>query len=110
LHKRAGLFLVLGLLRFDERDRARQRRPVAFRHPFGKRLDIDMYTEGHKIADAKRLPLNLLDALRALDKSAVLRAGLGDGFVSAYLKLKQADWNEYAGHLTEWERRTTLDC
>jgi glutamine synthetase type III len=76
----------------------------------GKRLDIDMYQEGHKLTDAKRLPLNLLDALRALDKSTVLRAGLGDGFVSAYLKLRQADWNEYASQLTDWERRTTLDC
>ena len=35
----------------------------------GKRLDIDMYTEGHTVKDAKRLPLNLLDALRALDSS-----------------------------------------
>ena len=30
---------------------------------------------------AKRLPLNLLDALRAFDQSAVLREGLGDEFV-----------------------------
>jgi len=76
----------------------------------GRRLDIDMYTEGHKITDAKRLPLNLLDALRALDKSAVLKAGLGEGFVSAYLKLRNADWMEYTSQLTDWERRTTLDC
>ena len=34
----------------------------------GQRLDIDMYAEGHTVKDAKRLPLNLLDALRALDK------------------------------------------
>jgi glutamine synthetase len=39
-----------------------------------------------------------------------LRKGLGESFISAYLKLKRADWNEYAGQLTEWERRTTLDC
>jgi glutamine synthetase len=76
----------------------------------GTRLDIDMYAEGHTVKNAKRLPLNLLDALRALEASSVLRAGLGDPFVSAYLKLRYADWNEYAGHLTEWERRTTLDC
>ena len=76
----------------------------------GPRLDIDMYAEGHTVKDAKRLPLNLLDALRALDTSSILRAGLGEPFVSAYLKLKHADWNEYARHLTEWERRTTLDC
>jgi glutamine synthetase len=76
----------------------------------GERLDIDMYAEGHKVTNAKKLPLNMLDALRELDKSDVLRERLGDAFVSSYLKLKQADWNEYASALTEWERRTTLDC
>jgi glutamine synthetase len=76
----------------------------------GPRLDIDMYKEGHTVKDAKRLPLNLLDALRTFEKSSVLRQGLGEPFVTAYLKLKTADWNAYAGHLTDWERRTTLDC
>ena len=76
----------------------------------GTRLDIDMYAAPHLAKDAKRLPLNLLDALRALERSDVLRAGFGDAFVSAYLKLRHADWNDYAGQLTEWERRTTLDC
>ena len=69
-----------------------------------------MYADGHTVKDAKRLPLNLLDALRALDASSVLKAGLGAPVISAYTKLKMADWNEYAGQLTEWERRTTLDC
>ena len=76
----------------------------------GKRLDIDMYAEGHTVKDAKRLPLNLLDALRALESSKVLRKGLGAPFIDAYLKLRHADWNEYARQLTDWERRTTLDC
>jgi glutamate---methylamine ligase len=76
----------------------------------GKRLDIDMYAEGHTVKDAKRLPLNLLDALRALESSKVLRKGLGAPFIDAYLKLRHADWNEYSRQLTDWERRTTLDC
>jgi glutamate---methylamine ligase len=76
----------------------------------GKRLDIDMYAEGHTVKDAKKLPLNLLDALRALDRSSVLKSGLGEDVVASYIKLRQAEWNEYAGQLTEWERRTTLDC
>ena len=79
------------------------------RHP-GQRLDIDMYADGHKLHDAKRLPLNLLDALRNLEKSTVLRQGLGEGFLSAYAKLKMAEWNDFSRHLTEWERRNTLDC
>ncbi len=58
---------------------------------------------------AKRLPLNLLDALRALDKSTILKDRFG-ALVPAYLKLKQDEWNSYARHLTQWERDTTLDC
>ncbi|PWR21362.1 type III glutamate--ammonia ligase [Zavarzinia aquatilis] len=76
----------------------------------GKRLDINMYTDGHKVRGAKKLPLNLLDALRALGKSEVLRAGLGAAFIDSYLKLKYDDWNAYSRHLTQWERDTTLDC
>jgi glutamine synthetase type III len=76
----------------------------------GRRLDIDMYTEGHTVKDAKRLPLNLLDALRALDKSSVLKNAFGEDVVASYIKLRQGEWNEYASHLTDWERQATLDC
>ena len=76
----------------------------------GKRLDIDMYAEGHKVKDAKRLPLNMLDALRNLEKSSVLKEGLGEATVASYLKLRHAEWNDYCRHLTEWERQATLDC
>ena len=76
----------------------------------GPRLDINMYTDGHTVKDARKLPLNLLDALRALEGSAVLARGLGERFVSSYVKLKTEDWNAYSRHLTQWERDTTLDC
>jgi len=77
----------------------------------GKPLNIDMYAEGHKApADVKKLPLNLLDAIRLTDKSALLRRELGEEFVDSYVKLKMKDWNEYQHHLTPWERATTLDC
>ncbi len=75
----------------------------------GPRLDINMYTEGHSVSDVKKLPLNLLDALRALEGSAVLTQSLGE-LVPAYLKLKHGEWNDFARHLTQWERDTTLDC
>ncbi len=76
----------------------------------GKRLDINMYTEGHKAKGAKRLPLNLLDALRALDKSKVLKSALGDECIDAFVKLKMSEWTDYSHHLSDWERRHTLDC
>jgi len=76
----------------------------------GPHHNIDMYAEGHLVKDAPRLPLNLLDALRAFETSDVLRQGLGEDLVKSYLKLKHDDWNAYSRHLTDWERQTTLDC
>src|SRR4029077_4558876 len=35
----------------------------------GQRLDINMYTDGYKVTTARKLPLNLLDALRVLEGS-----------------------------------------
>jgi glutamine synthetase len=75
----------------------------------GPRHDIDMYSDGHTVTGAPKLPLNLLDALRAFDADSALKSALGDGFASAYLKLKGQEWNAYAAHLTQWERDTTLD-
>jgi glutamine synthetase len=54
-------------------------------------------------------PLNLLDALRAFERSEVFGAGLGD-FAPAYVALKTEDWRAYAAHLSAWERDVTLDC
>jgi glutamine synthetase len=76
----------------------------------GRRLDIDMYAEGHKVADARPLPLNLLDALRELERDEVLAAALGRPTVGAYVKLKRAEWTDYMRHFTAWERANTLDC
>ena len=75
----------------------------------GPRLDVNMYTHGHTVEGVKTLPLNLIDALRALDSSAVLKDALG-ALVPAYLKLKLSEWNDFTRHLTQWERETTLDC
>ena len=76
----------------------------------GKPLHINMYEEGHKVKAAKQLPATLLDALRLLEKSKVLREGLGDETVNAFIKLKMEEWGDFTSHLTEWERQNTLDC
>jgi glutamine synthetase type III len=75
----------------------------------GKRLDIDMYVEGSKVGDTERLPLNLLDALRALQENEVLRNAFGEGAIASLIKLRMAEWNEYSRSLTPWERANTLD-
>ncbi|HJO96656.1 MAG TPA: type III glutamate--ammonia ligase [Rhodospirillales bacterium] len=76
----------------------------------GKRVDINMYTDGHKLRGIKRLPENLLDALRLAEKSRFLRGALGDGFVDSYVKLKKREWDSYHNHLSQWEFVHTLDC
>jgi glutamine synthetase len=76
----------------------------------GAPLSINMYTHGHTVPDAPRLPLNLLDALRAFEADAPLRAALGEPFARAYLTLRHADWNTHARHLSAFERDATLDC
>jgi glutamine synthetase type III len=75
----------------------------------GRRHDIDMYQEGHKVTDALRLPLNLLDALREFEKDEALRLLMGQEFSLAYIKLKHDEWNAYASEFSTWERRTALD-
>ena len=77
--------------------------------PPGKRLDIDMYSEGHKARGAVRLPLNMLDAIRLFEKSKFAKSAFGDEFHTAYSKLKMMEWNEYMQHFSEWERTNALD-
>src|SRR5258708_16056585 len=73
----------------------------------GKRLDINMYTEGHLVSDVKHLPLNLLNALRALQDSKLLNESLGE-YVTAYIKLKYQEWINFSPYLSDYNPSTTL--
>ena len=75
----------------------------------GKRYDIDMYAEGHTVTDAKKLPLNLLDAIREYDGDAALKEMMGAEFSSAFVKMKTQEWNSYMGHFSDWEKANALD-
>jgi glutamine synthetase len=75
----------------------------------GKRVDLDMYAEGHKVRGAKKLPLYLLDAIRLFDRDKGLKAALGEEFSRSYVKIKMEEWNLYSQQLSEWERTASLD-
>ena len=75
----------------------------------GRRYDIDMYQEGHKLTDVAKLPLNLLDAIRALDADTDLKAMLGSDFCASYIKMKHQEWQSFVSHFSQWERDHTLD-
>ncbi|MBA2490978.1 MAG: type III glutamate--ammonia ligase [Gammaproteobacteria bacterium] len=83
---------------------------IANKRDPGKRLDIDMFAEGHTITDCKRLPLNMLDAVRLTDKSNVLRERMGDELIDCYVKFKMDEWRRYGGCISQWELDNTLDC
>ena len=76
----------------------------------GQPLDINMYTEGRNLRRVRRLPSNLLDAIRVFEKSKVIRSGFGEELVDSYAKLKHADWRSYSAAISTWEREHTLDC
>ena len=76
-------------------------------HP-GPRSDENYY-EVRPPPHVRTRPGNLLDAVRALQADAPLRARLGDPFVDSYSKLKLASWREYCAHLTQWELDNTMD-
>jgi len=76
----------------------------------GKCHDIDMFAEGHKVRGIRKLPLNLLDAIRVTEKDKVINEGFGKSFVQSYTKLKRQEWQSYTSHLSQWERDNSLDC
>ena len=76
----------------------------------GKPLHFNMYTDGKKLRGVRRLPENLLDAIRLFEKSKVLKEGFGIELVSSYAKLKYLEWKKYSSEISSWERDHTLDC
>lgn len=76
----------------------------------GPRYDNDNYAQPLPAGAVPTLPEHLLDALRSLQESTVLTAGLGTAFTSAYLKLRHQEWRSFCAEITPWERATTLDC
>ncbi len=83
---------------------------VANQREPGKRVDLNMYTEQHKLKKLRKLPANLLDAIRLLDSSKVARTAFGDEFIDSYVKLKREEWQRFTREVTPWERDHTLDC
>ena len=80
----------------------------------GKRLDINMYTQGHKLKRVKKLPKTLDKALKLFKESNVARNAFGSSVVSKYVKLKNRELKEYVkqpeDQKSEWSRNNAIDC
>jgi glutamine synthetase len=66
----------------------------------GPPLD-DPYAQSHKAP----MPTSLLDAIAALEKSAVLRKAMGDEFVEYYIAMKRHEIERFMAAVTDWEHR-----
>ena len=84
----------------------------------GQPLFINMYTEGDKYPNLKKLPSNLEQALEHLGNSEVLLSAFGKKNIESYLKLKDQELKDFNSKdkfskkdsITEWEKLNTLDC
>jgi len=57
-----------------------------------------------------RYPETLLEAIKELERSSLMRDVWGDRLISEYVKLKKFQWDLYHSHVTEWERRVFLEA
>jgi glutamine synthetase type III len=76
----------------------------------GDRADYNSYIDPVPSDKIRRLPANLLDALRCLETNTVFAKALGESLITSYLKLKYQQWQDYTNQITEWELENTLDC
>lgn len=76
----------------------------------GDRADYNSYIDPVPSDKIRRLPANLLDALRCLETNTVFAKALGESLVTSYLKLKHQQWQDYSNQITDWELKNTLDC
>jgi glutamine synthetase len=57
-----------------------------------------------------KLPMNLGDALAALERDEVIKAALPDEMFRVYMHYKRDEWERFLANVTEWDLNTYLDC
>jgi glutamine synthetase len=78
----------------------------------GDPINQDLYemsASERQARDLSVLPQNLGMATAALAADTVLANALGTTFVDEFVRLKQAEWNEYSQQVSSWELARYLD-
>ena len=60
--------------------------------------------------DVKRLPMNLGEALQALEDDKVVQRGMPGVMYRLYSEYKRDEWERFNHTVTEWDLETYLDC
>ena len=80
----------------------------------GKRVDINMYTEGKNLKEIKKLPNRLEDSLKLLANGKLPKKVFGEKIINSYVKLKKREISEYQkssyASVTAWARQNAIDC
>ena len=80
----------------------------------GKRLDINMYTQGHKLKRVKKLPNSLEQAIKKFSNDTIVKKSIGAKVVSKYVKLKKRELKEFSqvgeANKAGWTRKNIIDC
>jgi glutamine synthetase len=63
----------------------------------------DLTDEERKKQKIASLPASLREALAELERDKVIRASLGEGVYEAFANAKQAEWDEFRTHVTDYE-------
>lgn len=69
----------------------------------GERIDENMFVRGAEFTNLATLPSSLLEALRALEKDALLIQMLGELAAKTYLSFKYQEWDTHNAEVTNWE-------
>ncbi len=80
----------------------------------GKRLDINMYTQGNKLKRVKKLPNSLEQAIKKFSNDTIVKKSIGAKVVSKYVKLKKRELKEFSqvgeANKASWMRKNIIDC
>ena len=67
-------------------------------------LEAPLAVETPYLADATRLPDNLLSAIQHFEASGLYRDELGDAFVDYLVRIRRAEWDRYHLAVSQWEQ------
>ena len=75
----------------------------------GDPVDDLTYDWSPRGGSGARLPRTLLEAVDAFEADPLVTAVFPRQFIDEYVAMKRAEWDEFHGHVTEWERTKYFD-
>ena len=75
----------------------------------GSELEQAFAGNAYELGDERRLPLNLMEALQALEGSGFAREALGDAVVDSCLAAGWNEQREYDAAVTDWELNRSFE-